>query len=261
MDVIKNFLLSPKLYISTAIVVICVAVWFLYKQFIKRFSQKKKFDFKKEANLKTVSVCIKYLLIIFAAITVLQIYGINVTSIVTGLGVAGIIVGFALQDILKDLIMGINIVWDDFFTVGDYVSYGNVTLGKITHFNLKVTKIYDLKTGNTVTVSNRNINEITKLSDWLLIKIPYPYEIDLEKAKEISNIICDKIKNTVSVKSIKYLGITEFADSSVNHLIKANCKLEKFLQIKRDILGIIYSVFEENDISVPYQKIDINLYN
>ncbi len=95
---------------------------------------------------------------LIAFITVLQINGVNVSALVTGLGIVGIVVGFALQDVLKDFVMGNNIMLDHFFVVGDVVKYGNVT-GKIVSFNIKVTHILDIDTGNFLTVSNRNISK------------------------------------------------------------------------------------------------------
>ena len=57
----------------------------------------------------------KYVLFIFMAIFLLNLYGVNTTSVIAGLGVAGVVLGFALQEALKDIISGISIIFDDFF--------------------------------------------------------------------------------------------------------------------------------------------------
>lgn len=74
---------------------------------------------------QTLYDVIKYAILLGAALTVLQIYHINVTSLVAGLGLASAIVGLALQDVLKDSIMGVHLLSDYFFEVGDVVRYGD----------------------------------------------------------------------------------------------------------------------------------------
>ena len=67
---------------------------------------------------------LRYLLLLVTILLILQINGINVTSLVAGLGIVSAVVGLALQDILKDVIMGLHILSGRFFSVGDAVRYG-----------------------------------------------------------------------------------------------------------------------------------------
>lgn len=258
MEEIKQFLLSPKLWLSAVILVASVALWIILRKCVRSFITKSDIHGKKETNIRFGAIIVKYIIAVFAIITVLQINGINVTSLITGLGIAGIIIGFALQDILKDLIMGTNIVWDEFFSVGDVVRYGNIE-GKIIHFNIKVTKIADVNTGNIFTVSNRNVSEIEIISDWLDIKIPAPYEENAGRMREICEEIRAELAGIPEVTSCEFLGTDEFADSLVNYRVRLHCPPELKNPIRRKSLGIIQDVYEKNGISVPYPQADIHI--
>ena len=58
---------------------------------------------------------LKVLVILCVVLTILQINGVNVTSMIAGLGIASAIIGLAFQDLLKDVITGVHIVTDNFF--------------------------------------------------------------------------------------------------------------------------------------------------
>ena len=55
---------------------------------------------------------------IIATLFVLQLLGFNVSSVIAGVGIVSAIVGLSLQDALKDIIMGFNIIIDSYFSVG-----------------------------------------------------------------------------------------------------------------------------------------------
>ena len=61
---------------------------------------------------------------IITVLTVLEIFGINVTSMLAGVGIAGIIIGVALQDSLKDIIRGFVIISDNYYEMGDVIKFG-----------------------------------------------------------------------------------------------------------------------------------------
>ncbi|MCH5188642.1 MAG: mechanosensitive ion channel family protein [Oscillospiraceae bacterium] len=257
MHKLTELIMSSNFWISVAIIIGMFGLWFLLKQYIEGYMRKEKISGRKATNTHVAIAVAKYIILVFAAVTVLQINGVNVSSIITGFGVAGIIVGFALQDILKDLIMGVNVVWDNFFSVGDIVRYKNVE-GKVVFFNLKVTKIYDVLTGNIFTVCNRNISEIEKISDWLDIVIPTSYEEDAARMRTTFKKICEEIEHIGEVKSCEFLGTDAFAESSVNYRLRVHCHPERKRPVYRAALGIVQDVFAEEKISIPYPQLDVH---
>ena len=94
-------------------------------------------------------------------VIVLFLFGVNIKSLVAGLGIVTTIIGLALQDTLKDIINGIHIITENYFIVGDIVKYNGFT-GTVIEFGLKSTKIKN-HAGETMMVNNRNIYEIVKV--------------------------------------------------------------------------------------------------
>ncbi len=259
MENIQKYLISAQFLTSVVIVAICILLWVLIRRLAKKIIKRRKISGKNATSTKTVFSIIKYLITLFALLTVLQVNGINVSSLITGLGVVGIVVGFALQDILKDFIMGTNILWDNFFSVGDVVKYNDIE-GKVISFNLKVTKISDIKTGNIFTVCNRNISEIEKLSDWVVINIPVGYHEDKAEVTKVIKQICKQIETSSDVNSCEYKGVNELSQNAIYYMINVHCKPEIRYAVKRQALGVIQDAFYKNNITVPYNQLDVHIH-
>ena len=257
MDKFYEYFLSPHLWSSVAVIAAMVTVWILLKRYIESYMQKEAINGKKATNIHVAVAVAKCIILLFAAATVLQINGVNVSSIIAGLGVAGIIAGFAIQDVLKDLIMGVNVVWDSFFSVGDVVRYKNIE-GKVIFFNIKTTKIYDINTGNIFTVCNRNIYEIEKISDWVDIIVPASYEESADRMRKVCKAICEEIKLAENVESCEFLGTDAFCESFVNYRIRLHCPPEFKLMAQRAALGVVQDVFYKEGISIPYPQLDVH---
>lgn len=108
--------------------------------FIKKIMNKnlkvKKLNSKQETYVRLINNVIKYIFFTMLGLLILQINGINVSSLITGVGIASAIVGLAFQDLLKDVIMGMNILSENFFMVGDIIKYGDIE-GKVLSIGLK----------------------------------------------------------------------------------------------------------------------------
>ena len=197
---------------------------------------------------------------IISLVIILSTWGVNVSGIVTSLGVVGVIGGLALQDALKDIIAGCNIIMDDYYVVGDIVKYKEFT-GTVVEFGLKKTKIKGFD-GTVLTVANRQISEIENLSAentvWLL-DLPVAYEISEKKViKVIDNIFKKIIDTGLTVKDPEYLGINGFMESNVNYLISVTCKAKDRYILRRKILSIVKEEFDSNGIKIPYPQVEVH---
>lgn len=79
---------------------------------------------KSKTIISLINNLIKYIISIIIIIIVLEIYDVNTQAILASLGVAGLVIGLALQDLLKDFIVGFSIVFENLFKVGDIISIG-----------------------------------------------------------------------------------------------------------------------------------------
>ena len=212
---------------------------------------------KRKTYLKLIKSIIRSIFIIVTVLIILQINGINVNSALTGVGIVGVIFGLAIQDWLKDIIRGSSILSDGYFEVGNIVKYKDIE-GKVLVIGLKTTKIQELSTNNIVSIANRNIEEISVVSQFVYVKIPMPYEVPLVRAERVIEKITNLIKQNDNVNDCKYLGVNEFADSSILYLLQIDCNQQFKLQVRRDALRSILRELEKNKIEIPYTQIDIH---
>ena len=259
-DILSRFL-KKEICISIIIATISIIIYFIIKKIIHRLMSKNeansKIDRKRKTYMKLFNNIIKYILLIITALAIMQVNGINVSSLIAGLGLASAIAGLALQDALKDIIMGVNIIVDDYFSVGDVVRINNVE-GKVIEIGLKTTKIRDVKTFDTFVIANRNIGEATNISTQLDIDVPLPYEGQVKNMEEILNKAISKIEEIDDVVKAEYKGIQEFSDSAIIYKIRLYCKPEFKPQIKRDANRIVKLELDENNIEIPYMQIDLH---
>lgn len=260
MEVFKNILLNNVLKSLIVIIVaylIYIIIMFIVKKNMNLLNKKNNFNNKIKTYVKVVGNTIRYSYLVLVVIVLLQINGVNVTAIIAGLGIASIIGGLALQDLLKDIIMGSNIITDDFFVIGDIVEFNGVQ-GKVINLGLKSTKIEDIYTKNILTITNRNIDKITKISDCLFISVPVSYSEKMEHIDAVFKLIVEEIKNDNKVKSCEYLGLNKFCDSAINYLLSIKCDPDNKLSVNREVLKIIKRTFDENNIEIPFNQLDVH---
>ena len=107
---------------------------------------------RRKTYLRMLKSIIGAVFLIFVALVVMQLLGVNVSSMLAGVGIASIIIGFALQDALKDVIRGIEIVADEYYNIGDVIKY-NDNIGQVLSIGLRTTKLQDINTMNTVSIA------------------------------------------------------------------------------------------------------------
>lgn len=215
---------------------------------------------RKNTIIHLLENLVKYIIIIFAALVILSTFGVNVTSIIAGLGVAGVVAGLALQDALKDIIMGCNIILDNYFVVGDIVTYNGFT-GEVVEFGLKNTKIRNAE-GTVFVVANRQFAELYNLSQQtakIMIKVPVAYEEKEDKVSKVLNKVLEEVKTwEFIVEEPEYLGIDSFADSCIYYLVAAKCVQGNQWSYKRQMNGLIKREFDKNNIKIPYPQVEVH---
>jgi small-conductance mechanosensitive channel len=116
------------------------------------------------ASLAVVGVLIRMAVFVIVLVLALDNFGVNVTALVTGLGITGIAVALAVQNILGDLLAALAIAFDKPFTVGDEITVGDTT-GRVEKVGLKTTRLR-LGTGEEVSIANAEVmkNRLTNVS-------------------------------------------------------------------------------------------------
>lgn len=107
------------------------------------------------ASLAVVGVLIRVAVFVIVLVLALDNFGVNVTALVTGLGITGIAVALAVQNILGDLLAALAIAFDKPFAVGDEIHVGDIT-GRVEKVGLKTTRLR-LGTGEEVSIANAEV--------------------------------------------------------------------------------------------------------
>lgn len=256
---ILKIILNSKLFYSAIILLISVFIFRVFDHLIKNARKNTKaYRNNKDKTITSLTLStLRYAMMIMIFFILLEVNGINVGSMLAGLGIISVVVGLAIQDALKDIIRGLTIISDAYFKVGDIIKYNNVT-GRVAIIGLRSTKMYDIANGNEITIANRNIEQVEKISKELYTRINFPYEIKMSKADQIADLVVEELKKEEIIDTVKNYGLVELAPSSKDYCIGITCHPYDKLRANRIVLRKIADVMEENNIDIPYQQVDIH---
>ena len=166
MDYLKKVFESMSKYNlirSIVIIIVSIVIYNVLIFLITKISEKgtkKLLNTKKgKTYIKLVKSIIRYIFIIITLLVLLQANGIDVSSMLAGVGIISVIIGFAVQDALKDIIKGFDIISDSYYQVGDVIKYGDIE-GKVISIGIKTTKVEDVRSFNLISISNRIIEKV-----------------------------------------------------------------------------------------------------
>lgn len=203
---------------------------------------------------------------LFAFLAILFAFNIDLSSIVVGLGISGIAIALALQNILADAFSAFSIYFDRPFEIGDFIVVGNYT-GTVTKIGIKSTRVQLLQ-GEELIISNReltttSVRNFKKLKKRRIVfNIGVTCDTPLEKLKKIPQII-SKIIGKMKFVEFERVHFTEFGDFSLNFEVVYYMKTAdyvKYMDTQQEINFAIKEAFEKEDIEIAYptQKIYLN---
>ena len=261
MELIKkitdNIWVMRTLYSILTIIIGCIVYAIVTNSFVKAFNNKLFNNKKTKTYIKLTKSILRYVIILVTFLVILSINGVNITSMLAGVGIIGIILGFAVQDALKDIIKGFDIISDTYYQVGDVIKYKEIT-GKVLAIGLKTTKVEDVYSLNIVSISNRNIEQVEVVSHLINIDIPMPYDVKLEEAENAIDNILGKVKQIKNVEKCEYRGVNDLGESGIKYQIKVYCDPLIKVQMRRDVLRCILVGLDECNIQVPFTQIDVH---
>ena len=265
LDLVKDLWetdVARRIIISIGVILVALIIWFIVKKIINSYRKKTGVDkiVRPSSSVQYVIYdTIKVTVFLILVITILQINGVNVTSLVAGVGVASAVIGLALQDFLKDIIMGVHVLMDNFYQLGDLVKYEDEE-GIVEEFNLRTTKIRSIASGDLITICNRNINYIAKSSPEVYLHINLPYEVPVERAHKVMERIAEEARKDEEIEDCLFLGTTGFESSAMDYLLKVVCgKPEWKLRCRRSALKTVQIVLEDEHIEIPFTQMDVHM--
>ena len=209
------------------------------------------------------SVCSGTVMVIGILMALSQI-GISLGPMLAGLGVAGFVVGFALQDTLSNFAAGGMILVYRPYDVDDFVEVTGAS-GLVKKMNLVSTTITTFD-NQTLVVPNSKIwgDVIKNVTAQKLRRVDMEFGIgysdDIEKAERVLEDIVVK-HDMVLKKPGPMIKLHTLADSSVNFVVRPWVKTEDYWDVYWDITREVKMRFDREGISIPFPQRDVHLYN
>nr|WP_230203717.1 mechanosensitive ion channel family protein [Bacillus massiliigorillae] len=226
--------------------------------FILRAKSPLRVSERREATmLKLLKNVISYFVYFVALMTMLGTIGVEVKGLLAGAGILGLAVGFGAQSLVKDIITGFFIIFEDQFAVGDYVRVGQFE-GTVEEIGLRTSKIKGIH-GELNVIPNGSILEVTNFSihnSIAIVDIGIAYEGDIEKAERVINHMLEGMPDRYEdlVKAPELLGVQSLGPSEVVLRITAETVPMRHFFMAREIRKELKNTLDANGIEIPFPR-------
>jgi small conductance mechanosensitive channel len=248
------------------IIIIVVIGWFLNRMatralnhvMIEKEKSPIKFNPRRARTLgKLIGNVVAYTVNFIVIMMVLNQIGFNLAPLLAGAGVIGLAIGFGAQSLVKDVITGFFIIFEDQFAVGDVVQIGTFK-GTVEEIGIRVTRIRSW-TGEVHIIPNGSIIQVTNYSvnnSMAVLDISIAYDADIDGAVELIKQtlkqgyeLSDKILLEPEV-----LGVQTMSTTEVVIRVIAECKPNAQFAVSRQMNALIKRAFDERGLKFRTQS-------
>lgn len=193
-----------------------------------------------------ITVVFNFLLIML----VLSQLGINLAPLIAGAGVIGLAVGFGAQSLVKDIITGFFIIFEDQFAVGDVVETGAYK-GTVELIGLRTTRLIGWR-GEVYIIPNGMITAVTNYSmsnSLAVVDLPVKAERTLQETVNMVNQALEGIqdRNPLVISEPEVLGVQSMSTSEYIIRIVAECQPNTRSEVERDIITEVKKSVEHEE--------------
>jgi small-conductance mechanosensitive channel len=207
------------------------------------------------------------LIVVVAILMILSEVGVSITPVLATAGVAGIVIGFGAQSVVKDLLRGTFIVAQNLYNKGDVVKVAGVT-GLVEDVSIWRTTMRDLDgivhtipSGEITTVSN-----YTKEWSRINLNIPVAYGEDLDRVIAVINRVGEELTQDdtfgpMILGTPKVLRVDNFGNSGIEIKVLGETKPLKQWDVMGELRKRIKKAFDEEGIEIPWPHIKLYFGN
>lgn len=198
---------------------------------------------------------VRYVVMGFTVLFVLNTFGVQTTSVVAVIGAAGLAIGLALQGTLSNVAAGVMLILFRPIKIGDFVEVAGV-MGTVKAINLNFTELANLSNvqvivpnsevwGNIIT--NYSIND-TRRAEWTF---GVGYGANLKQAEEIirETIMADARAHT---DPEPFIQVTNLGDSSVDFLVRVWCDASEYFAFRADMTRKVKEALDTAGVDIPF---------
>ena len=198
--------------------------------------------------------CTRYFVYFVSVVIILELLNVPVGSVLTTAGIAGIALAFGAQNLVRDIITGFFILFEDQFGVGDQVWLAGVT-GVVEEIGLRITKVRDFG-GQLHIIPNGKIERVTNFmgpSMEVQVDVPIAYQQPLEEAIKVLTEVLQQFNRSHPglVAPAKYHGLIALTEGAMvlRTLVRTRSQQEE--EIGLELRSMIISGFAANNIKPP----------
>ncbi|WP_273123492.1 mechanosensitive ion channel family protein [Metabacillus sp. HB246100] len=252
-------LLKIILILIVASVFIKIGKLAINKIFLFRGKSPIRISERRENTLsKLLENILTYVIYFIAIIMVLETLSLDVGALLAGAGIIGLAVGFGAQSLVKDIITGFFIIFEDQFSVGDYIRVSHFE-GTVEEIGLRTTKVKSW-TGELHILPNGSIAEVTNFSihnSIAVVDVSISYESDIPKAERVIQELLEEVPEKYEdiITPPELLGVQTLGASEV--VLRVTCEVEpmRHFHISRMLRKDIKLRLDQTGIEIPYPRI------
>lgn len=206
-------------------------------------------------------IALKYTILIFGAITALQQVGINVTSVIAGLGIIGLSLGFAAKDTLSNIIAGIFLFWDKPFVIGDLIEVSG-EYGQVHDITLRTTRIVT-PDGKLVSIPNSELvnSKIRSYTMYPHLRLDVDVTIGVNesigKAREVILALLPSDQRLLTDPAPVVL-VTTLGDYFVGLQLRVWLdEARQHISVKAELRERIKEALDDAKIAMPFETIEV----
>ena len=205
---------------------------------------------------------VRNLVVLFGILIAISQLGVSLGPLLAGIGIAGFIIGFALQDSLSNFASGMMILMYRPFDVGDIVEAGGVK-GRVNHMSLVNTTFLTLDNQRLIVPNNLIWQSvITNVTAQRTRRIDLMFGIsygdDIEKAERVLQEIVESHEAVLDDPE-PVIRVHELGDSSVNFVVRPWVKTDVYWETYWDLMKAVKLRFDEEGISIPFPQRDVHV--
>lgn len=204
-----------------------------------------------------IATMIQWALWAIAIIVLLSTFGINTTSLVAGLGISGIAVAFALQNILADLFSSFAIYLDKPFKIGDFIAVGDQR-GTVSRIGIKTTRLLSLQ-GEEIVIANRELTSarIQNFRKMRERRVTVNFKISSKTPREaiarLPENMRERLKNVANIR-VERVHLTGFPDASslsfeLVYYVKSG-DYRTYMDAQQEVTLALLALFEREQIAL-----------
>ena len=212
---------------------------------------------RQKTILKLLQSVLSYIVYFSAILAILSVLEINVAGLLAGAGIAGLAIGFGAQSLVKDVISGFFIIFEDQFGVGDHIKL-NTAEGTVVEIGLRTTKVrgssgeqHIIPNGSIGAVVNYSVNDTSTFIDF---DIPVTNNIEEVERKVQQYLKTLPAQYEELTKTPLLMGVQNFTQTNATIRIKVETVSMQHSKMARIIRKDLLLLLEEFDVKMDSEE-------